>query len=102
MENSARASPRSRQQRRSGSPSPEEEDAARRGVPGNETAAQLRETLGAPRPRKGRGGPPLPQAAAQAHGARGVLIPGQGHSQVHGTDEAAAQPVDNFSSARNG
>src|SRR4051812_23470984 len=75
MENSARASPRSRQQRRSGSPSPQEENAARRGVPGNEAAAQLRETLGAPRPRKGRSGPPLSQTAAQAHGARGILTP---------------------------
>src|SRR3954447_24227454 len=74
MENIARASPRSRQQCRSGSASPQEKDAARRGVPGNEAAAQLRETLGAPRPRKGRSGPPLSQAAAQAHGARGILI----------------------------
>src|SRR5882724_8126509 len=72
-ERSARASPRSRQQRRSGSASPKEENAARRGVSRNEAQAQLREALGTARPGKGRGGAPLPQALAQAHGARGIL-----------------------------
>src|SRR5205807_5338928 len=74
MERSARASPRSRQQRRPGSASLEEKNAARRGVSGNEIAAQLREALGAARPREGRGGAPLPQAPAQADGARGLLV----------------------------
>jgi|SRR5271170_4008715 len=73
MEKSPRASPRSRQQCRPGSPGPEKENAARGRVSGDEIAAQLREALGAPRPRKGRGGAPLPQAPAQAHGARRVL-----------------------------
>src|SRR3954447_3716718 len=89
MENIARASPRSRQQCRSGSASPQEKDAARRGVPGNEAAAQLRKTLGTPRPRKGRGGPPLSQAAAQAHGARGLLI-----GTIEGQGLSAAQLAD--------
>src|SRR6266849_11081761 len=68
-----RASPRSRQQRRSGSASLEKENAARGGVPRNEIAAQLREALGTARAREGGGRPPLPQAAAQADGARGLL-----------------------------
>src|SRR6516162_4598132 len=73
MEKRPRASPRSRQQCRSGSASLEKENATRRGVPRNEAAAQLREALGAAGAGKGRGGPPLSQVVAQAHGARGVL-----------------------------
>src|SRR5438128_114588 len=68
-----RASPRSRQQRRSGSASPEKENAARGGVPRNEIAAQLRKALGTARSGEGRSGPPLSQAVAQADGARRLL-----------------------------
>src|SRR5215469_2624661 len=68
-----RASPRSRQQRRSGFESPEEENAARGGVPRNEASAQLRETLGVTGAGKSRGGSALSQAVAQTHGARGLL-----------------------------
>src|SRR5438132_13355835 len=75
MENRPRASPRSRQQRRSGSASLEKENAARRGVPRNEIAAELREAFGTARPRTRRSGSPLPQAVAQADGARGALTP---------------------------
>src|SRR5262249_32839030 len=63
------------QQRRPGAACAEEEAATRRGLPRNEIAAQLREAVGAPCPRKGRGGAPLSQAPAQAHGARGLLTP---------------------------
>src|SRR5690242_5967877 len=72
-EKSPRASPRSRQQRRSGAPRLEEENAARRGISRNEAAPQLREAVGAARARKGRSGAPLPQAPAQANGARRLL-----------------------------
>src|SRR5260370_41718086 len=68
-----RASPRSRQQRRSGSASLEKKNATRGGLSRNEAASQLRETLGAACARKGRGSPPLSQAAAQTDGARRVL-----------------------------
>src|SRR5882724_10808017 len=73
LENRPRASPRSRQQRRSGSASLEEENAARGGVPRDEIAAELREAFGTASARTGRGGPPLSQAVAQADGARGLL-----------------------------
>src|SRR5215469_4315800 len=73
MEKCARASPRSRQQRRSGSASPQKENAARRGIPGNEAAAELRKAVGAAGTRKGRSCAALPQIVAQAHGARRLL-----------------------------
>src|SRR6516162_2135656 len=73
MEKCPRASPRSRQQCRSGSASLEEENATRRSIPRNEAAAQLREAFGTAGARKSRSGPTLSQAAAQAHGARGLL-----------------------------
>src|SRR5215468_2593795 len=75
MENSPRASPRSRQQCRPGAPRLEEENAARRGVSRDEASPQLREALGAAGAGKGRSGAPLSQAAAQTHGARGLLTP---------------------------
>src|SRR6266436_5786277 len=74
-ERRSRASPRSRKQCRPGSPSPQKENAARRGVPRNEAPPELRKALRAARPREGRGGAPLSQAPAQAHRARGVLGP---------------------------
>src|SRR4030095_14203374 len=51
-----------------------EEDAARGDLPRDEAPPQLREALRAPRPRARRGHPPDPQADAQAHGARGLLV----------------------------
>src|SRR4029077_2927325 len=72
-ESRPRASPRSRQQRRSGFASLEEENAARGRVPRDEAAAELRETFGTASPRTGRSRPPLSQTVAQADGARGLL-----------------------------
>src|SRR5918998_3181191 len=59
------------QQRRSGAPSLEEEDAARRHFPGDEASGALREALGEEGAGEGRGGPPGPKADPQAHAARG-------------------------------
>src|SRR5690348_14347069 len=74
-ESGCRASPRPRQQRRSGAARAQEEAAARGRVPRDEAPPQLREAVRATRPREGRGRPPLPQAPSQAHGARGLLVP---------------------------
>src|SRR5256885_1987830 len=102
MENRPRASPRSRQQRRSGSASPEKENAARGGVPRNEVAAQLRETFGTARPRTSRSGAPLPQAVAQADGARGLLTPlAVGTSFNHRFHRESAPVKSNASLAQN-
>src|SRR6266568_3001838 len=67
------ASTRPRQQCRPSFARAEEEDAARGNLPGNEDAPQLREALGTPSPRTGRGGAPPPQGDAQAHGSRRLL-----------------------------
>src|SRR5712691_10061436 len=68
-----RASPRSRQQRRSGSAGLEKENATRGGLARNEAAPHLRATVGAARARKGRGRPPPSHAVAQTDGARRLL-----------------------------
>ena len=64
------ASARARQQRRPGPPGLEEEDAARRRLPGDETAELLREAFGAGEPRKVGGGAKAAQARAQEGAAR--------------------------------
>src|SRR5690242_13522681 len=67
------AGTRQGQQRRSGSARAQEEDAARGYLSRDEDAPELREAVGEAGPRTRRGRAPLPQAAAQAHGARRLL-----------------------------
>src|ERR1700730_9634261 len=70
MEGTFLARSRPRQQRRPGAPSLKEEDAARRRLPGDETAKLLREAFGAGEPRKVGGGAKAAQARAQEGAAR--------------------------------
>src|SRR5688500_19696799 len=64
------ASHRSRQQRRSGPESPQEEDAARRHLSRDEAPHRLRKTVREARPRKGGRHPPRQKTGAQAGAAR--------------------------------
>src|SRR5262249_19424539 len=74
-ESRSRASARSRQQRRPGAARAEEEKATRRGVPRDEAPPQLRKAVRTARSGKGRSRAALPQAPAQANGARRLLKP---------------------------
>src|SRR5262249_53526848 len=74
-ERPSRASARSRQQCGPGAPCAEEENATRGRVPRDEAPPQLREAVRAPRSGEGRSRAALPQAAAQANGARRLLKP---------------------------
>src|SRR5688572_20375010 len=65
------ASHRSRQQRRSGPESPQEEDAARGHLSRDEAPHRLRKAIRAARPREGGRHPPRQKTGAQAGAARG-------------------------------
>ncbi len=76
------AGTRSRQQRRPGAESAQEEDAARGAVSRNEVARPLREAIREARPREGGSHPPRSQAGAEAAAARGSPAHAEGRDDA--------------------